>query len=141
MQQLLIGNLHAKWLMSGLTEAASRKRSHSSPNPEHICHGKGVRMLSVGTSICVCFPNYWCGFLPQKLCQHKVLLRFQMPLRLLKLLGIVPFSENFPTVAWWSFTPLHFLDTSIVSLRVRLPLSLPHVDLHSMKYSFVSCDR
>jgi len=96
-----------------------------------------ARTESMSWGICVCSPNYWCGFLPQKLCQHKVLLRFHMPLRLL--LGIVPFFKVYPP---FLTCPKYGMNTSIgCASFLRVLLLLPHVDLHSMKYSFVSCDR
>lgn len=101
MQQLLIGNLHAKWLMPGPAEAASRKRSHSIPKPGHICHGY------VYVSVCVCVLVFVCSLqitdvalYHKKLCQHKVQLRFQLPLA--QLLGRLPSNVNFVAACWSS---------------------------------------
>lgn len=51
----------------------------------------------------MCLANYWCGgFLPQKLCQHKVLFRLQMPLLELLLNGV-----PLPTSLAGSVPPSH----------------------------------
>lgn len=63
-----------------------------------------VTVKGVGDYVCVrmFLANYWCGFLPQKLCQHNVLFRLQMPL-----LALQSFVVPLPSSLTGSVPPSH----------------------------------